>query len=76
MTKREVVSTQQSAPAPTAPITSGHTTLTFSGTPKSMQEETYINKVYQQNDVPTPKKVLLPIFSGNQKHRNLYGMKI
>ena len=57
MTKREVVSTQQSAPVP-QPITSGHTTLTFSSPSKTQREETYINKVYQQNDASPPRKVL------------------
>ena len=60
MTRREVVSKQ--AQPISIPLTSGHTTLTFSGPSKPIREETYVNKVFQQND-PVPQK---KVISANQ----------
>ncbi|XP_067944912.1 uncharacterized protein [Watersipora subatra] len=53
MMRKEVVTNQQAAPLP---VTSGHTTLTFSGHKKPHKEETYVNKVFQQSDQPVVSK--------------------
>ena len=57
--RKEVVTNQQQA----APITSGHTTLTFSNSTAPIKEETYVNKVFQQNEQPAPQKVQWAVFS-------------
>lgn len=53
MIRKEVVTTQKTQ-APSR-VTSGHTTMTFSGPAKPVKEETYVNKVFQQNEQPTTK---------------------
>lgn len=59
---RKEVRTNQQSQAPRPPITSGHTTLTFSGPVKPVRDETYVNKVFQQNDQPLYKNVCFLLF--------------